>query len=380
MGCDLRILLGRTGCKSIRTIRSPARKGGGVALSRQMVRACHSLAGLCAPPPSAGSSHWSVLIRKRTPTSGSTNTMDFRSGWLESFSLLSMCSSPVARARPAPPRSDGAMAGARACQAGGRAPVARVVLTRDWFLIWQEWAPIVRPSRRSSRRSSRRTRRERTCGWGTARVSPVLLPAPKSRHTHHCNVTAGPAAQETSGRKQPSSLTCGPRGPVLHGWHSLPKCPGTFLRAGNERGPRPTPLRVFAPKACLGGAPPESAQIRKSRKVAPPRSRSRRRGHEHRPGRRHHTNDWRRHHTDDFRPRRLRPLHRRLRGGRLYAPRRRSCHRTRSSSTASTLRALTTLHARSSSSDARSICHAAGARVSPRLGSASTATLTTALS
>ena len=207
------------------------------------------------------------------------------------------------------------MAGARACQAGGRAPVARVVLTRDWFLIWQEWAPIVRPnlarvgpdssvqiwqewapivrpSRRSSRRSSRRTRRERTCGWGTARVSPVLLPAPKSRHTHHCNVTAGPAAQETSGRKQPSSLTCGPRGPVLHGWHSLPKCPGTFLRAGNERGPRPAPLRVFAPKACLGGAPPESAQIRKSRKVAPPRSRSRRRGHEPRPGRRHHTNDW----------------------------------------------------------------------------------------
>ena len=133
----------------------PCEEGGGVALSRQMVRAWHSLAGLCAPPPSAGSSHWSVLIRKRTPTSGSTNTMDFRSGWLESFSLLSMCSSPVARARPAPPRSDGAMAGARACQAGGRAPVARVVLTRDWFLIWQEWAPI-RPSKfgKSGPRSS----------------------------------------------------------------------------------------------------------------------------------------------------------------------------------------------------------------------------------
>jgi hypothetical protein len=43
----------------------PCEEGGGVALSRQMVCACHCLAGLCAPPPSAGSSHWSVLIRKR---------------------------------------------------------------------------------------------------------------------------------------------------------------------------------------------------------------------------------------------------------------------------------------------------------------------------
>ena len=58
--------------------------------------------------------------------------MDFRSGLLESFSLLSMCSSPVARAAG---RADAAerapwRARGRAKLAGARAPEERVELPK----------------------------------------------------------------------------------------------------------------------------------------------------------------------------------------------------------------------------------------------------------
>ena len=42
-----------------------------------------------------------------------------------------------------------------------------------------------------------------------------------------------------------------PRRPGHDGWHSLPRCPGTFLRAGEERRSSP----YVGSEACLGGAP-----------------------------------------------------------------------------------------------------------------------------
>ena len=100
-------------------------------------------------------------------------------------------------------------------------------------------------------RRPRPASRRGTCGWGTAGVSPVLFCGPEGPRHASLYATAGPAVQGNSGPEGPSSLTPRPRGPRLHGWHSLPKCPGTFLRAGYERGTRPRALRVFAPKRVL---------------------------------------------------------------------------------------------------------------------------------
>ena len=71
--------------------------------------------------------------------------------------------------------------------------------------------------------------------WGTARVSPVLFRSPEGPRHASLYATAGPVARENSGPRAVSVLPR-PQGPRLHGWHSLPKCPGTFLRAGDERG------------------------------------------------------------------------------------------------------------------------------------------------
>ena len=67
--------------------------------------------------------------------------------------------------------------------------------------------------------------------WGTARVSPVLFRSPEGPRHASLYATAGPVARENSGPRAVSVLPR-PQGPRLHGWHSLPKCPGTFLRAG----------------------------------------------------------------------------------------------------------------------------------------------------
>jgi hypothetical protein len=113
-----------------------------------------------------------------------------------------------------------------------------------------------------------------TCGWGTAGVSPVLFCGPEGPRHASLYATAGPAVQGNSGPEGPSSLTPRPRGPRLHGWHSLPKCPGTFLRAGGLRGAGQQAARARSPcvcsEACLGGAPPErmceSARPEKTRR------------------------------------------------------------------------------------------------------------------
>ena len=74
-------------------------------------------------------------------------------------------------------------------------------------------------------------------GWGTAGVSPVQLSDPPKEATTRITVRYGRTRGAGKlGPQGPSPLTGNPRGPRLHGWHSLPKCPGTFLRAGDERG------------------------------------------------------------------------------------------------------------------------------------------------
>ena len=86
-------------------------------------------------------------------------------------------------------------------------------------------------------------------GWGTAGVSPVQLSDPPKEATTRITVRYGRTRGAGKlGPQGPSPLTGNPRGPRLHGWHSLPKCPGTFLRAGLMRGDTPrgyAALRVW---------------------------------------------------------------------------------------------------------------------------------------
>ena len=93
--------------------------------------------------------------------------------------------------------------------------------------------------------------------WGTARVSPVLFKGQWPRHAS-LYATAGPTAQVNSGPRT-VFVPLRPWGPRLHGWHSLPRCPGTFLRAGCERGrARHHASPCVCSEACLGGTPPAS--------------------------------------------------------------------------------------------------------------------------
>ena len=70
--------------------------------------------------------------------------------------------------------------------------------------------------------------------WGIARVSPVLFRVPRDPNTHHCTLWLEPRRGQTQVAMTVFVIPQ-PRGPDRHGWHSLPECPGTFLRAISER-------------------------------------------------------------------------------------------------------------------------------------------------
>ena len=89
----------------------------------------------------------------------------------------------------------------------------------------------------AARRSSSR-RRERCSGYlcvGHRWSKPCSVQRPR-RTTTRITVCYGRTRSTGKLGPKPSSLTPRPRGPRLHGWHSLPKCPGTLPQSGGLRG------------------------------------------------------------------------------------------------------------------------------------------------
>ena len=87
---------------------------------------------------------------------------------------------------------------------------------------------------------------------GHRQSKPRSVQGPEGPDTHDCTLWQDPRCGKP--RAKAFFVLPHPRGPNLHGWHFLPKCPGTFLGARVVRVQSTSPY-VYS-EACLGGVPP----------------------------------------------------------------------------------------------------------------------------